>query len=400
MSTQLPNNLHDLAWWLYTRLEGVRTVGPSGVWEGRLPDSYDYAAIVGHIENVDEHQRLLRNGSPAARLIEVNAGAVGVYRTIEELVRVAANRRSVPSRFTIIDPYFSFDEAFPPPDEPSAVSAYKLAVGLWDALSDLADIKTGSEVIFVESRDATLTVSPAYEARNLRELASFPQFAAEYFRSATHVDQKKSIVRASIVEHFKPKRKVTLADILDNFDGIEREVRRSYAMYAREFSYKKTRDDVERQNVDDMLRLNKTVAEIQNQLLAIPAAVLLAGTTLSSGADLKNLAVLLGMWVFCTFMTLLVSNQRNSVQAINSEMAVRKASLAKLPDDVSAGLVSLFRGLDGRVLRQNCVLSFIAGVVYMVGALTTVAVVWLNYGSTLQRLVTAAWNSVIEQSVR
>src|SRR3546814_1746328 len=63
------------------------------------------------------------------------------------------------------------------------------------------------------------------------------------------------------------------------------DAKRSLSMYMAEFSVKKVTAEVERQNLEDTLSLNKTLSDIQNQLLALPAAILLAGATIKRSEE-------------------------------------------------------------------------------------------------------------------
>jgi len=366
----LPENAHDLAWWLCSRLDGVRRAPTGGSWEGRLPLEYDFEQVVQHIDRVDTASRLAGFNTPASRTIEFHPAAVGVYQNIDDLLHVAANRKTIPARFTIMEPYFSYSENQGGADEkPDPVADYFNAVGLWGALSKLADVPNGAELIFVESHESQVAIVCAYDVLELVKMPSFPEFSSEFCSTSMHIDQKRSIIRTALINQFRPKGKITLAEVMRAFEDINEEVRRSYTMYMKEFSYKRTRDEIQRQNLDDTLRLNKTFADIQNQLLALPAAILLAGATIKMGEALRNGAVLAGVWVFCIFMLLLVSNQRSSVRAIAEEIRLRQEVLEKLPNDSRKDLASLFIALQGRVKRQNSTLWLVTLVIGLVAAI-------------------------------
>lgn len=391
MSIQLlPENAHDLAWWLCSHLNDVRRLPAGGALVGKLPLGYDFDQVVQHIDRVDTASRLAGVNTPASRTIEFHPAAVGVYESIDDLLHVAANRKVIPARFTIAEPYFTYSEGQGGADEkPTSVAEYFSAVGLWGALSTLADIANGAELIFVERHDAQVAIVCAYDAQSLLSMPSLSEFSSEFCKTSIHVDQKRSIVRTALIEHFKPKGKVTLAEVMRAFGAISEEIRRSYAMYMNEFSFKKTRDEIHRQNLDDTLRLNKTLADIQNQLLALPAAILLAGATVKVGEVIRNDAVLAGVWVFCVFMLFLVSNQRSSVRAIAEEIRLRENALEKLPNDSKTVLASLFVELQDRIKHQNMTLWLITLVVVLVAVLSTIAVIWVNTGVTLTGIADA-----------
>lgn len=392
----LPENAHDLALWLCSHLDGVRQLPAGGSWEGRLPPEYDFDQVIEQIDRVGATSRLAGVNTPSSRTIEFHPSSVGVYQNIGDLLHVAANRKTIPARFTIIEPYFSYSENQGGADEkPCAVAEYFNAVGLWGALSKLADVPNGAELIFVESHESQVAVVCTYDDRELAKMPSFPEFSSEFCNTSMHIEQKRSIIRTALINQFRPKGKVTLAEVIHAFEDINEEVRRSYTMYMKEFSYKRTRDEIQRQNLDDTLRLNKTLADIQNQLLALPAAILLAGATIKTGEALRNGAVLAGVWVFCIFMLLLVSNQRSSVRAIAEEIRLRQEVLEKLPNDSRKDLASLFTALECRVKRQNSTLRLVALVIGLVAVISTIAVTLINTGATLADAVNAIFGWLV-----
>lgn len=393
---QLPENVHDLAWWLCTHLNGVRQTPKGDLWEGELPREYDFDKTVRHIDQVDATSRLAGISTPASRTIEFHPTAVGVYRDVDDLLKVAANRKTPPARFTIMEPHFTYSESKGGVDEkPDLIDNYFNAVGLWGALSMLADVPNGTELIFVESNESRLTIVCSYDAAGLLRMPSFPKFSADFCNTSMHADQKRSIIRTALIEQFKPNAKVTLAEVMQDFEQISEEVRRSYTMYVNEFSYKKTRDEIDRQNLDDTLRLNKTLSDIQNQLLALPAAILLAGATVRIGEALRNSAVLVGVWVFCIFMVLLVLNQRSSLRAIADEIRLRREALEKLPNESKRDLASLFVKLQDRVRRQSVTLWLVTLVIGLVAVVSTAAVALINSRTSLSDAITTASETII-----
>jgi hypothetical protein len=382
MSHQLPTNSHDLALWLCDTLEDVGAI--DGALTGRLPDSYDFGRVVAQIEQVNDKLSGLHEA--AERKIVFYPTAAGVYLSLSQMLGVASNRKQVPSKFTILDPRYTHPAAAGV-DAPPEVIHYIEVVRLWSMLKSLSDISDDNNAIFVVSHDSILEIRPEYSADHLRRLTSLPEFAAEFVSSTMHSDQKRSIFRSSLVDHFKPRRQISLSEVVPKFEAISNDVRRTYAMYMAEFSYQKIRGEVERQNLDDTLRLNKTLADIQNQLLALPAAILLAGATVSKDANLRNLAVLAGMWVFCVLIILLVRNQRHSVQAISEEIKLRRGKIGKLPDNVRNDLLPMFTSLEVRADRQRRTLSFVMLVVVAIVALATIAVLQINNVISLSEII-------------
>ncbi|WP_157883169.1 hypothetical protein [Xanthomonas citri] len=182
-------------------------------------------------------------------------------------------------------------------------------MNLWKALREVASYKTGDQALhFVVSHGKETCVSLRYEADDLILMPSLHSFIQDIARTDLHREEKLNITRAGIVECFSRESCVGLGELINGFEHLMMYIRQSYALFLADFSTAKIRREVEKQNLDDALRLNKTLAEIQNQLLALPAALLVAGATVDSSSLAKNLAVLVGMAIFVVLMWILISN--------------------------------------------------------------------------------------------
>lgn len=393
MSTQLPTDPHHCALWLLETLESPKRIPGAPMWRGRLPDSFDFASIELHLEGMGSS--LAGTTRSDTRQIEFFPAAAHVYESLAHLLEHAPNRRAVPARFHIQDVGFSY----PPPNGstelPEPVVHYLSAVRLWAVLSELADVRSGG-ILFVVRHDAQLEISPEFGASDLVALEGFSQFISEFATGPGHEDQRRSIIRSVLVEQFRPKRLVRFADVLARFEDIARDARQSLSMYMAEFSVAKVKAEVERQNLDDTINLNKTLAEIQNQLLALPAAILLAGATIKPDELIRNYAVCAGVAVFAVFVLTMIANQRNSVDAIAEQIGRRKRKVQSMPGDSAQGILGLFDTLEVRVRRQKKVLSFIAVTVCVVIAATVVAVVEVSHAAPLSRAIQSAALAAVE----
>jgi len=384
----LPADPHDFALWLFDNLEGLARVGESALWEGRLPDRLNFVAIELHLENLP--RSLAGPCRTDTRTIGFYPSNADVYEDIQQLLGVAANRSHIPARFTVRDSGFSHPAVTITAAVPKPIAQYMDAVRLLSILDKLADVRNGG-LLFVASHEAQLTILPEFDRGDLCPLPSLPRFAVEFSNEESHVDQKRSIIRTTLIEQFRPRRSVTMADVLAKFEAIATDARHSLAMYMAEFSVAKVRGEVERQNLDDTISLNKTLADIQNQLLALPAAILLAGATIKGGETLRNYAVLFGVIVFTIFIWILASNQRHSIDAINSQIARRKSKVETMPAGSSASILPLFTTLEDRVTKQKYTLCFIKCVISVVVVSTALAVINVNNDGALISMLKRTW---------
>ena len=366
----LPTNSHDWAVWLLERLQGLQNVGPN--WEGRLPDECDLDAIA---QAIPPALGAMVDG--ATRRIEFKPKNGSVYQTLQELVD-GPRRRSVPSLFTVRDLGYTHGrgQVVPP-----MVQHYVDAVQFWKCMASFADHERdgGTHLLFIKSFDSKLWLTADYSAGDLQPLLKLNDFAKQYFEDEHHKDQKRNIVRAALLETLKNKPSVRFAELLSSFVDFADRVRSSYTLYTQDFSFEKLRSEVDKQNREDTLRLNKTFSDIQNQLLALPAALLAAGAAIKENSWSTNLPVLLGVGIFMWVIRQLVANQQSSIDAIAGEIELRRKKLADQPPEISESVLTLFTELEARVKRQKRVLAQIRGAVHAVFVVVALLVVFAQW---------------------
>lgn len=370
--SSLPSSSHDWAKWLLSNLADVEQMG-DGLLKGRLPSEFDFNKVIASIELCSSN--MLGMQSLATREIEFQPAAGHVYGSLEDLLKFPTNQQNVPEAFTLLDTGYSF----PGEPVPLNVSKYVSAVELWKIMERLADhVSDAPKALhFIMSHDAKVQLVPQFSLSDADGIQGVAEFDRDYVRTDLHRDQKRNIVRSTLVDRFKSRRRITHGELLRELGAFLDTLKASYAMYAADFSYEKVRDEIEEQNLDDMLRLNKTLSDIQNQLLAVPAAMILAAASVGAGALLRNVAVLVGILIFAWLMLKLIANQRHSVEAISAEVNLRKRRIAEQPGTVSEKFISAFEKIDFRVSRQSRVLNgirlAIVVVVAMVVAMVLVA---------------------------
>lgn len=288
------------------------------------------------------------------------------------LVGTPVNQTRVPDYFTVR----ALAYTTPAEPVPLPIQGYRQAVQLWALVKELADhvVQVPPSVFFLESPTRKIEIGPRYDAANLRPLSGLEEFSRDFVRSDLHREQKRDMVRAALIDILGPGRS-TLGALIDRFEPFVQQVKDAYAIFAADFSYQKVRSEVEKQNLDDTLRLNKTLADIQNQLLALPAALILAGGSLDVGNSVKNLSIVAGILIFAALMVALVTNQKNSVSSIASEVNLRKTLVEKQPAEVASRFADAFTDISTRVDRQNRTLSIVLMLIAVVVVLV-LAMAW------------------------
>lgn len=374
MQPQVPDNSHDAVAWLQATLRDVKPCDlEPEVLEGFLPAELDF-------DRVDAQLKQLTGGliestraqNRSIRFIPKNAG---VYRSLNEMLNAqVSNQFSVPAKFTLLDIKYSHGQS---KSIPEAVRGYLDAVIVCNLIKEISDFPTmgGRIVHLVLSAEKKLAVSLSYSSSDVTPLKGVNELSSQFLGTDTHPEEKRNICRKALFEVMKGRPESSVANVIEKFDEWLANIRASYAMFMEKFSSHSLSAEVEKQNSEDMLRLNKTFSEIQNQLLAIPAALLLAGAAIEAGKGAKNLSILVGSLIFIAMMWLLVRNQEHSVCAIDSEVNLRKAKLDEQPAEISDLYKEAFKNLEGRVRHQRSVLNVVRVMLAVVGLFVVAMVI-------------------------
>lgn len=177
-----------------------------------------------------------------------------------------------------------------------------------------------------------------------------------------HKNQRNSIIKASLQEAIGgvvAEEMFTL--LLKKFSAFSRSVEHGYALYVSEFSYEKIIEDANKAKLDFHIRINKLISEMQNQLLAIPAAFIFVGTQFKSGEgfDTSNISLITGILIFGGLMDILVRNQKDSMSAIQHEIDAEISKHIKISPKIKLQIEEIFSPLVGRSKKFNSKMLFI-----------------------------------------
>ena len=369
---------HDWALWLFQKLERLEDAGSH--WQGVLPSDLDFDEVVDALP-----EKLKGHCDADRRTIEFHPAAADVFESMNGLVD-GARRRQAPKLFTVRDLNYTHGRSA---SVPGVVTQYLDAVRLWQLFDRVADHGTGQghSLYFIKTFESKIELRCEYSAIDLCQLDGLDEFAKNYFESDHHRDQKRTIIRNALLELFKGQLVVRFSEVLPGFKDFSERVRSAYVLYTTDFSFEKLRSEIDKQNLEDMLRLNKTFSEIQNQLLAIPAAMLLVGANVKADNLAVNIATAVGVSIFIWIMWKLIRNQRNSVTAIGNEIELRQNKIKEQPADISEKLLLRFSELNDRVKHQHTVLNGIRRSVVLVWIITILIVVDAQWPAFLPQII-------------
>lgn len=247
------------------------------------------------------------------------------------------------------------------------------AVSLLRKTADYEDSSTGTlKLVFLQREK--LEVSVLYDVKDIRPLEKVDEWLA-LLSGDIHGEQRRIIFRTVFLEAMKGVDPVDrFARYLVIFDELFERFRDNYELYVAEFSFEKVLREITEKKLDYVLKLNKTFSDIQNQLLAIPLAVVLVGGQMEPVGTLgvKNFVVFFGVLVFSILMSLLLRNQRDSVAAISAEIEDLKSQFKNKSSARANRFEEAYVDLKRRERRQRFLIWAVEFLVTVALAGTTV----------------------------
>lgn len=241
---------------------------------------------------------------------------------MDDLLKAPSRLLSAPHRFYLADIDYLFFEGGS--SVPELVKGYLDASLFASTLNEISDhsLPLVPKAIFLQGEK--LELSLCYSSSDLSELKGLKKFIFDFVKAEIHKDQKATIIKCVLIEMLKNNEidRLTLSCLIRRFSEFLERVNANYQLYVSEFSFEKIKEQVEGEKFEFTLKLNKVFSDIQNQLLAVPIALVLASSQMKpvSGLSLLNMSIWCGVLIFGVFMSLLVRNQRSTLNAIKLEI--------------------------------------------------------------------------------
>jgi len=365
----LPTNPLELTILLFKNMQDHEVCG--GQLSGRVVKGIDLEVLSLALDQAG----LLISVTPPARTLECHVPN-GFFTSLDDLLAAPARRIVSPSRFYLADSdsLYNGDAA----TLPSVGQHYLAATRLYGLLAKEADhhggIGDARTLVFLHKEKIEIT--PQYTAADLRKLGGVRAFEAEFIVNETHIEQKRTILKTVLLELFSGNKKLPFSELLIRFDEFLDKMHASYQLYVAEFSFQKVKAEVEKEKLDAMLKLNKVFSDIQNQLLAVPVALVLVGGQMEEkGAWIsKNILIWLGALIFAVLMDLLVRNQRHTLKAVKSEIDQQHQQIVSKYKAVAPRFESIYREIEDRYAHQQWLIRVVDALVALSLGITTVLV--------------------------
>lgn len=247
-------------------------------------------------------------------------------------------------------------------------------------ISDLhGDAGNKSFIIFVGKKN--LKINSEYIAEDLkRDLILVKSFIREYIQNDFHQEDRHLSVINGLHEAFK-ESEISLSTFLKGFETFHRVVKSNFQLYMDKFSFDDFKNKVEEDRREYTIKINKVFSDMQNQLLTLPIATVLAAGQMvyvtTAGDFIKNILIVIGIGIFCIFVLMQISNQNSTLTALDDEINLRKSEMEKKEEsNYKTEYLGAYTQLDTRIGKLNDNLSLVRNITLV--ATTLVFLVFLT----------------------
>lgn len=237
---------------------------------------------------------------------------------------------------------------------------------LFENLKLISDINGNlgnkSFIIFVGKKN--LKINSEYSSDDLNgNLILICTFIKDYIQNEFHREDRHLAVKNGLHEIFKDNE-ITLSIFLKEFEIFYRMVKSNFQLYMDKFSFDDFKNKVEEDRREYTIKINKVFSDMQNQLLTLPIATVLAAGQMvhvsSNGDIIKNILIVVGIIIFCVFVLMQISNQDNTLKALNEEIKLKNTEMSKKEDsDYRTEYLTVYNQLDLRIEKLDANLALV-----------------------------------------
>jgi hypothetical protein len=367
----LPDDPLDFAILLFKNLAN-RQVDPPHV-TGTLESALDFQAVQAALEL----HELWDSGDEATRSLEYHLPHT-FFVSLNHLLQAPARRITPPPRFYLADTDTLYAGSLAGMSD--TICQYISATKLFTLLAKVADHQggVGDDKTLIFLRDTKIEITSEYSSEALCALSGLSGFETDFINSDTHQEQKRTIIKTILFELFSGLSKIPFDAVLKSFQHFLDKAKASYQLYVAEFSFQKVKAEVEKEKLDAMFKLNKVFSDIQNQMLAIPLALMLAGGQMETSGvwSNKNLLIWLSALFFTIMMYFFIKNQRHTLKAVEQEIEQQRQQIKNKYRAVADRFEQIYDEIHDRYLHQSKLLRGVWWVVLGSFFVTTIMLMW------------------------
>lgn len=193
-----------------------------------------------------------------------------------------------------------------------------------------------------------------------------------------HQSERYAIAATEFVDHLitcEKKERIFL--LLKNVDSIYQSTISKYSLYLEDFKYSKFTDKITKYSDEFLSKVNKTISDLQNQILAIPLT--LSVITIFKKTEEVNVYIYLGFLVYLILVFYASCQQAYNLRHI--ELQIKQFNeVVKLPKELAPQWKSEITPVNNKILWHKVYLIIVA---FFIGVLIGVCILNISFLNTL-----------------
>lgn len=377
-------NKLDFSIWLTKCLKEVSLYRPREV-VGFLPKEISFDAVEHTLDRFNLTCDLINSKTRKIHFQLPHGNQSFFAWSLEQLLADPRKSKVAPDRFYIKE----LDYLHPDQEDiiPSKVRGYLQRLELIKAIQppfsdydhDLAGRQT---LVFIA--DSKLEIEITLDHGDLEPVDSIDELISEFIFPSKHEIKKRDITKLCLIELLSETasrtNKTKISALIGKADELLERAKHHYDLFMSEFSFEKIKGEIEKEKLEFTIKLNTVFSSIQNQLLAIPVALVLVGGQMQSTDtwSQRNIVIWLGALVFAILLSLLVRNQKNTLSAINQEIQQQWSTIQNEHKSVADRFTNMYDALDKRYRNHVLLIYTVDFLVAGSLALATGFLLWVS----------------------
>lgn len=353
---------------LLTMLDGVRFDEKSNCIQGSLGkrSNLSFKEIENQLESFDIDTS---DNDSVRNILVIPLTSTNIYFDINHYLKKDSRRidASPTQSFYIYDQATKYVSGTASKNE--LLNNIFVIADLFSNLKLISDLQSNSGnksfIIFVGKKN--LKINSEYDQNDLNlNLILIKTFIREYIQNEFHQEDRHLSIINGLHEVYS-EGEISLSTFLEKVETFSRVVKSNFLLYMDKFSFDDFKNEVEEDRREYTIKINKVFSDMQNQLLTLPIATVLAAGQMvnvtSAGDFIKNVLIVIGIIVFCVFVLMQIANQDSTLTALDDEIKLRKSEMDKKKDsDHKTEYLGAYNQLDKRIVKLNSNLELVKNI--------------------------------------
>lgn len=257
--------------------------------------------------------------------------SLGFYEDCETFV--LKNKFEIPSKIYYISELDCFSS-----EENKFFLKYASVLNLIAGIKNISkhsylDTDIEKSIIYRDNQSAFLAFS--FDSKDVKSIKVTDldkiNLIAEVLQAQTDNERKLVFINQIIEVVNSKEENIRFKFLLSQISDFYEKCTNAYQFYLRDFSYNKLKMELDSKALEYTQKIQSVINESQTKLIAIPTAFVLAFAAFDfvKLSEMKNIAVILSLFVFAILIQIFLNNQKSTLNFINENIDSYKATFEK-----------------------------------------------------------------------